>query len=247
MAHLSELKPYDGILSRNSTYKADARSRLDGLGIYNNVAQITAALTKIVTVKHGGSASKIKHYNAQYGTPAQRAPAYILPYTNPKNGQTNFESSGFVPYTHQAHHVVPIEVFHNDKWSNYLKPGRGIRTYLQQLRWSKYNINNKYNILYLPQINSIPQNNYFCEVHQLPDHSTGHPKYNKNVSKRMHKVYQALEKAADAKSCKAKKIRNNVRTLIKKYETQYTRYILAKGKSGTGSSAPGRLGTPPLM
>lgn len=196
--HLSETGSRAGILSRNASYREDARPRLKGTGIYDDEAQIKNGLQ--FRVAQTGK-------KLVYGkTVQQRVPYYKFDYTKPNNPQ-NFTIE-HLPYLFQAHHILPVEVFYHKKWT-----AKHLKIVLQ----SKYNINNPENIIYLPQCEGLT---WTAHVHSLPDHSKGHKKYNSRVIKETKPVFDMVDKAIDEKDCEKKKdIREQIYNKLKQIET----------------------------
>lgn len=215
MPHLSETYSRTGILSRNATYRADARGTLKGTAIYDNVAAIFAAIVK---------------RDAQSNQPAlvggltqqQRVPLYQFEYTNPQVKRKNFQV-GYIPYKNRAHHVVPVEVFYAEKWT-----AQHLKIVLQ----SKYNINNPENILYLPECHG---KTYLCDYHNLPDHSKGHGKYNQRVLDECESIFDLVDKAIDEKDCEKKKdLRKQIYDQLKQIEKTNLSSLITRGKRPIG-------------
>lgn len=215
MPHLSETYSRTGILSRNTTYRADARGILKGTAIYDLAPVILAAIAK--RDKQTSQPLLVGGLTQQ-----QRVQPYMFDYFNPGIKCKNFEKGG-KPYRNWAHHIVPVEVFHDTKWT---------APHLKIVLQSKYNINNSENIIYLP--NCFKQT-YFCDYHNLPDHSKGHPAYNKRVIKECEPIFNLVEKAMDEKDCEKKKdIRKQVYDQLKQREKDNFNWLLAQGANPIG-------------
>ena len=213
MAHLSETFSRKGVLSRDGKYRATARKRLEGLGIYDDVAQIKKGLQQFAKAKN--------HKTLVNGlTIDERVPLYAFDYS--ANGSTNYEV-GRKPYRNQAHHVVPTEVFYDDKWT-----AKHLRVVLQ----SKYNINNTDNIIYLPQCEG---ETWMCHINKLPDHSRRHNKYNERVVGEVDAVFDMVEEALEEKDCeKRKDLRNDILNELETIQTNNHDYITARGTKALG-------------
>lgn len=206
--HISQKFSFKAILSRNATYRADARTKLKGTLIYDNAAQIlTGIQRRDKEMGHGALVNGL--------TQAQRVPTYTFDYTHPGSGQ-NF-SVGFRPYPNEAHHVIPVEVFYDKKWTTPhlhivksaspdpdAKPAKG------------YNINNEDNIIYLPQCEGQLHYMYY---HNLPDHSRSHNKFNTRVVGECDPIYDLADQALAEKDCDKKKdLRKQIYDKLKQIE-----------------------------
>ena len=102
--------------------------------------------------------------------------------------------AGF-PYYHQAHHVLPVEVFNNEKWGENIDD-QTIATYLDILLQTEYDINDPNNILYLPHIiaDNWNSNGWMLSVHDLPNHAKNHDRYNEMASKKCKRIYDEIKR-----------------------------------------------------
>jgi len=215
MPHLSETYSRTGILSRNTTYRADARGTLKGMAIYDMAPVILAAIEK---------RDKQTNQPLLVGglTQLQRVPLYLFDYPNPQVRRKNFEV-GYIPYKNRAHHVLPVEVFYAEKWT-----AQHLKIVLQ----SKYNINSPENILYLPECNG---KTYICDYHNLPDHSKGHGKYNQRVVDECDSIFDLVDKAIDEKDCEKKKdLRNQICVQLKQIEKTNLTSLITRGNKPIG-------------
>jgi len=212
MAHLSETNSRKGVLSRNCTYRIDARNKLDSKGIYDNAAFILNGIQKRDAAT--GQSALVGGL-----TQAARVPTYYLNYFNANSKANNFGIS-FIPYLNQAHHIVPCEIFYNKKWT---------AKHLKIVMQSGYDINNEDNIIMLPQCYGA---DYRKDYHNLPDHSKGHQTYNDRILRSANKIYDLVNKAVKEKDCNKKKdIRKQVYDALKNIETQNYNKIIGYGNT----------------
>lgn len=213
MPHLCEAHDsFRGILSRNTTYRPDARNRLRGTGIYNNAAAILAGIQKRDRMVKRPNTKLIRGLTQQ-----ERVPGYYLDYQRDAKSRKNF-AVGYLPYTNQAHHVVVCEVFYDEKWT---------AQHLEIVLASGYNINNPENIIYLPQCCGAT---YKRDYHNLPDHSSGHSKYNERLVGEADAVFDLVDKAANEPDCeKQKDLRKQIFDKLKQIEKANFRFIRALG------------------
>jgi len=134
------VQPFDassGVIHRNSTHRPDARKEMKSIGIYDDDAQIRKAIENQPTIKAMPDSHKEKEIKA-------RIKKYTLNYVNKTDNGAKYKnfSSGEKPYPNSSHHIMVIEMFStNQGWTN---KQRAI------VRETGYNINNEFNIVYLP-------------------------------------------------------------------------------------------------
>ncbi len=145
----------------------------------------------------------------------------------------NFKSKCYVPYWHNAHHVVP----NSELRKAILKVGEGMKApvttaYLvrQGLLTEKYNLNFKKNMIILPMDRTIGKT-LQLPVHLKSPTARSHGAYSKNVSTELKKVFTQAKAALDGheedpdyKACK-----EDLESLSDHLHSQ----IIAAGKSGT--------------
>jgi HNH/ENDO VII superfamily nuclease len=181
--HISQKFSFKGILSRNTTYREDARSHLKAKGIYDDLVMIETGI--LTNDKASGHKSKVPM--------VQRVNEYTFDFFRVKLGNRNFESGG-APYGNDAHHMIPVEVFTAAIWK--LKE-------LHVVLATGYDVNHATNIILLPQCYGKKQS---CQYHMLPDHSDGHyPAYNLAVAKLCDAVHNLVCDALKEKDCKKRK------------------------------------------
>ena len=233
--HISEQDVFDGLLSRNSptAYRMDCREKLSQTGIYDNAANILAGIqksdrhtlaNKITKAKEKGEPAPARK---QMPSQAARVQEYMFDYLNPKTGKKNFATGG-KPYPNQAHHIVPCEVFHDKKWTwrrlhimrsasanPGAKPSRG------------YNINNKDNIILLPQCYGLLYRQHY---HMLPDHSKSHNRYNERVVLECSTIHDKIDEVEDEANCERKKdLRKQLYDMLKQIERNNFNFLKALG------------------
>lgn len=203
--HLSEGEEFKGILTRNSTYKSDARGRMIRLGLYSaGKYPIVLTAVKKQDEKYGRIGGKNKDGSLFEGkTQSQRAKEYRITHGN------NFkEGYTFLPYLHNAHHILPIEVFYEEDWTV---------ERLAVVKQCKYDINNNKNIIYLPQ--GEKGKVHYCEYHWLPNHAKGHNIYNERIIDTCTPLLNMVDEAVDKGKCKeANDIREKILKFLKKIE-----------------------------
>jgi hypothetical protein len=172
--HLCNTGKYDGVLSRNGTYRDDARGHLKGTGIYDNVAQIAVGVRRQRSVARLTPAKQAAEI-------AKKVPKYTFDHG------TNFTWGGH-PYGNQAHHILVCEVFYDKKWT---------ADHLDVVLECDYDINNPKNIIYLPT-DYAKEASDACYYHNLPNHGWNHPAYNKTVSRECDYIFDLVEQAVDA-------------------------------------------------
>lgn len=226
--HISEQGVFGGILSRNSTYRRDCREKLSQTGIYDNAANILAGIQRsdrYTAAKDLKKKKKKKNGSAPVRSQADRVEQYTFNYTAPKR-KKNFTAGG-EPYPNQAHHIVPCEVFH-DKWTwrelhimRSASPNPGSKS-------SKgYNINNKDNIILLPQCNKRLSRQYY---HMLPDHSKSHNRYNERLLGECNGIRNKIAEIKDKANCDRKKdLRKELYDMLKQIERNNFNFLKALG------------------
>lgn len=209
MAHLSETHSRAGVLSRNSTYRDDCRSRMRSILIYDNEINILAGI-------QNRDAQTRQPTLVKGLTQIQRVPLYKLDHTH-ESGRQNFRT-GYLPYSNQAHHILPIEAFYEKKWT---------ARHLAIVMASGYNINRKSNLIYLPQCYGRL---HLMRFHFLPDHSKGHSAYNIRVIKKLDAVHRLVDEALEEPNCqKGKDIRDQILKALDGIETKEYTDILQSG------------------
>lgn len=140
--------------------------------------------------------------------------------------------AGF-PYVHNAHHVLPVEVFGDDKWGENVDD-QTVATYLDILLETEYDINNPNNIIYLPQIIQKRRSSqgWMLEVHNLPNHADGHPAYDDMAGELMDEIYDRVKKIKST-VCESDPQRpqflKNLKEMIIKKQTTLWKKILKQG------------------
>lgn len=197
-----------GTVAPNSTYRPDARKRLKSLNIYDNVSHIKEGIASQNNMKKLAKKLEAK------GKPSSELEAEInkrveffkfnaintrfrydhifIEVSDGKGGTKrkkkrkegsgsdreleNFSDAG-VPYGNQAHHILCCEAFaKKNGWTADL---------LGMVKDTTYDINNDFNIIYLPCVYGKPAKNKTvptqCLYHNLPNHGKRHNKYNVKV------------------------------------------------------------------
>jgi hypothetical protein len=125
-----------------------------------------------------------------------------------------------MPYHNEAHHVVPVEVFYDKKWTT---------PHLHVVLATKYNINLGDNIIILPQCEGEL---HLMDYHVLPDHSRSHNRYNDRVVGECDEVFDLVDQVLTEKDCTKKKdIRQQVYDKIKQIETHNFNHLKSLGAS----------------
>ena len=199
---------------RNSTFRRDARKRLEDLGIYDNVTNIKKGISKQNNIQKLPSNDRKAEINKRVeffkfnAKNVRTRYEYIYTEITDNKGKTktkreripgsrqrkkllNFSDAG-VPYGNQAHHILCCEAFSKTKgWTPDL---------IGIIKDTTYDINNDFNIIFLPTVygkqakktEPPPQ----CLYHNLPNHGKGHNVYNKKVSKDVAELIKVAKKAA---------------------------------------------------
>lgn len=218
--HLVATGSYEGKLSRNKNYREDAWGYLKGaVPNYSNVATaLSAILARDTATGKPNGRDKLGRL-VKGKTQAQRAATYSISHFDTQQGKNNFKL-GRIPYSNQAHHVMPCEVFYEKKWD---------AKHLDVVLDCPYDINNKKNIIYLPQCCG---RTYLRDYHLLPDHSSGHTAYNKRVVQQASEIYDKVDEALDEEDCeKAKDLRDEIKKLIESIETSNFNKLVRSGAS----------------
>ena len=143
--HISQKFSFKGILPRNSTYRVDCRGKLAGIGVYDDAANILNGIQKRDAEMNRAARALVGGH-----TQAARVPGYTFNYTRP-NGRMNF-TIGRQPYHNEAHHVIPVEVFYDAKWTTpHLHIVKSAKENPDDKSAPGYNINNQDNIIILLQ------------------------------------------------------------------------------------------------
>ena len=210
---------FRGVLSRNRTYRPDARTMMKAIGVYDNEGQIKKGVEKQDSVRLAVGDVKQKLIN-------ERIPKYKFEYVNKTRTGGSFKNftTETRPYNNQAHHILVCELFYDQHgWDS---------NTLAIVKESTYNINNELNILYLPHTSSkkIPQS---CHYHNLPNHAKGHDKYNRSVLSKVNKILKLSKKALKAKDkCEDDQkmdLLDQLYTKLTDIEDEYYELIIGRG------------------
>lgn len=176
--HLADAAPNKAVLTYDGKYRNNGYDEIKGNAgrktVYDKVRHIQSVLqtrgTQAIpsTVVPGSEA---------------HARRYCFDYEVTASGEVrkNFLLA-YKPYANQAHHLVPVSVFDEEK---------KFLTYdqLVVMRKVDYNVNNGKNIMFLPVTKRS------AELHNLPVHSGHHPKYTNSVKEDAKGLKESLQKA----------------------------------------------------
>jgi hypothetical protein len=201
---------YKAVLSRNSSYRPDARSRMIGTHMYTaNKPTVLSTIQArdIANNRPGGINRDGTLYKNM--TQAQRARTYSITYLHTDCGLLGFEGS-VRPYPNEAHHILICETFYDKKWTE---------DHLNIVLQVRYDINNKMNIIYLPQ--GEKGQDHICLYHQLPNHAKGHFAYNSRVLGETQGIFDLVNKVVlEAKPCsETKDIRAKIKSGLQDIES----------------------------
>ena len=145
----------------------------------------------------------------------------------PSGNRYNFHAS-FMPYSNEAHHLVPIEAiaggFNNDE--------------LEMLGKLPYNINHGENIIFLPKKKKD------TPIHALPNHSGPHKQYNSLVKGDLSKLKGQL-KAKTKKECKPEDPPPiGVVDKLIKFQEKYWKFLVKRGPMNINERARKALAAP---
>jgi hypothetical protein len=204
----------------------DCRDELSATGIYDNAANILLGIKRrdADPTKGGG----VSPFLVRGLTQAQRVPGYTFNYRrDDKQKRQNF-TIAYQPYYNQAHHIVPCEVFYDDKWTpRHLHVVLSASPNPDAQSAKGYDINNKDNIILLPQCHGLLYRQYY---HMLPDHSKNHSNYNKRVVGNCDAIYDMVDKALNEKDCEKKKDqRKQIYDKLKQIEKSNFRRLIDRG------------------
>jgi hypothetical protein len=207
--HISQKFSFKGILSRNSSYRQDCRTKLSASLIYDNPATILSGIVLRDADRNYPPGKLIGGL-----TQVQRVTGYTFNYV--KNGRLNF-SIGGQPYHNEAHHVLPVEAFYHSKWTTpHLHIVKSAKADPNNKKAPGYNINNEDNIIILPQCNGA---NHIMRYHRLPDHSRNHNSYNIRVVAQCDPIWDMADEALSEPDCDRKKdLRKQIYDRLKQIE-----------------------------
>ncbi len=208
--HISQKFSFKGILSRNSTYRVDCRGKLAGIGVYDDAANILNGIQKRDAEMNRAARALVGGH-----TQAARVPGYTFNYTRP-NGRMNF-TIGRQPYHNEAHHVIPVEVFYDAKWTTpHLHIVKSAKENPDDKSAPGYNINNQDNIIILPQCCGEL---HIMHYHVLPDHSRNHNSYNTRLLGACDPIFDLADEALSEPDCDRKKdLRKQIYDKLKQIE-----------------------------
>ena len=249
-----------GTVGRNSTFRPDARTRLENLGIYDDVANIKKGIAEQNNIKKLSQSKREAEINKRAEFFKFKAKnmrtryEYIYSEITDDKGKTkkkrerkpgsgrrrkllNFSDAG-VPYGNQAHHILCCEAFSKENgWTPDLV---GI------VKDTTYDINNDFNIIYLPTVfgkqakkTEVPPQ---CLYHKLPNHGKGHNFYNEKVNKDVAELIVVAKKATKKpKNCKMSEklpILDELYEGLLSIEDDYLDYIKSRGANLSIASKP---------
>ena len=202
---------FNGILTRDTQYRENARDWMRETGFYDDENQIKKGIRRQKDFK---TASNKKERQVLIN---ERLPKYKFDYVNkdaPWIGVENF-TRGSRPYGNQAHHILVCEVFYHKDWT---------AERLAVVKECGYDINNEGNIIYLPTAYRS------CFYHDFPNHCWGHDKYNEKVRRHTRKLLNKADKYLAEKKCKEKeKLMKELFDMLIKIEDQFYEYLINKG------------------
>lgn len=145
----------------------------------------------------------------------------------------NFRTKCYVPYWHNAHHVIP----NSELRKAILEVGKGMRAPLttaylvrQGLLDEKYNLNFKKNMIMLPMDRTVG-GTLQLPVHLKSPTARSHGAYSKNVANELKTIFTPVQAALDEheEEPKYKACKDDLENLSEHLHSQ----IVAAGKSGT--------------
>ena len=204
---------FNGILTRDTQYRENARDWMKETGFYDDKIQI------MLGISHQETYNKLTNEKEKLSYVNERIKFYEFDYVNkddPWIGVVNFEGGGR-PYGNHAHHILTCEIFYHKDWT---AAGLAI------VKECGYDINNEGNIIYLPTAYRS------CFYHDLPNHCWGHDKYNKKVQRHtrgiLDKVNEAL--ALSEEECEKKKeLMKELFDMLIIIEDTFYKYLINKG------------------
>jgi A nuclease family of the HNH/ENDO VII superfamily with conserved AHH len=220
--HISEKFSFKGILSRNSSYREDARSKLKGTLIYDNAANILNGIQQ----QDAAQTAKGNKAPPTLASQVARVKGYTFNYKK-RFRKRNFTTAG-PPYRNEAHHVVPVEIFYKKEWTTpHLHIVKSAKADPDNDDAPGYNINNADNIIYLPQCNKKYE---YMQYHVLPDHSEGHKNYNTRVKGQCDPIWDLADEALNEPDCDRKKdLRKQIHDMLKQIETNNFNHLKGLG------------------
>jgi len=215
--HISEKFSFKGILSRNSTYRPDSRKKLGGTMIYDNAANILNGIQLRDTQTNP---------NASPADQLARVKGYTFNFKKRLRAR-NFTTAG-PPYHNEAHHMIPVEVFYDPKWTPpHLHIVKSAKGNPDDKAAPGYNINNEDNIILLPQCHGSLYTMYF---HALPDHSRNHGAYNTRVLGECDPIFDLADEALSEPDCDRKKdLRKQIYDKLKQIESNNFTHLKGLG------------------
>ena len=205
-----------------NVYRNDARKRLKKLGIYDNVGNIKKGLTERQYIKDLPEKDRQAEIN-------KKVKLYKFNGRSEHGNILNFSYAG-VPYYNQVHHILCCDAFsEDDGWTD---------DQLGIIADTTYDINNDFNIIYLPCVYGLSDSDtetpVDCLFHNLPNHAKRHNKYNDNVSKDVLElqdfVQNVLDEPDSCDSMKNKlKILDSIYQRLLAIEDDFLEYLTSRG------------------
>lgn len=239
-----------GTVGPNSSYRPDARKRLEALGIYDNVANIQKGIAEQRNIKklpsnkrQAAINDRVEYLKFNAVNTRFRYDYVFEEVSDGKGGKKrkkkkvrgsgrnrdllNFSDAG-VPYGNQAHHILCCEAFSDKKgW----KPDL-----LGIVKDTTYDINNDFNVIYLPciygkaaQKKATPPQ---CLYHNLPNHGKKHNIYNELVVEEVKELKKAAKKAMKPENCDMEKklpILDDIYKQLLIIEDKFLKYLTDRG------------------